>query len=398
LGPALAKLSNVKFNVTKINQRGQKQPRSLFLSANGISNVRPSNKVSSREKWSDVLLCYKLEESTIAIKYKNHQRVYNARSKAEANNLLSSLRERVNAYHEDARKELQKRLKGGLDEKESFEAVPIIDEKYPEHANDDEIRKCVGQILLSRNSDFFNYKERICRFALTELAKVEELRKIMTSLKYKIFDHNMVKLSAVTNIKDPEENYYTLNIIESMIESACLPCHTDNIYKLLETETRSSNNDEVMKKISLLFQKPQKFFGIKRMLQSKNEWITAVVELATFPTKLLPSAKMECLLNTTRHIWHEMRRSYNRHITSSDFLPIVLFVLVKTSYKSRKIIISASDELFIRYLINPDALHDERGYYFFVFCAALEFIRGYDSEKIEERFSRFMQLKDWGFC
>lgn len=397
VGPAMAVLTDIAFDVTKINQKDKKQSRRLLLSANGISNIRPGNNVSSREKWSDVLICYKIEQSTIAIKYTNYERKYNARSKTEADNLLFSLRERVNAFQKDARRELQKSMVDGFDEKARFEAVPIIRKKYQKFQNEDEIRKCVEQILLSRNSDFFKLKERICRCALTEFGKVKQLRRALNSLKFSLFDDNMNKLSDVTNTNDPEVNNHTLSVIESMIESACLPCHTDDIYKLLEKETRCSNN-QVMTKVFLLCEKTQIFFGIKRTLQSKDKWITAVAELMNFPKNLLPSGKMECLLNTARHIHQQAKLMYRKDITADDLLPIVIFVLVKASYNAGKIIITASDELFIEYLIDPEALNGETGYYFCVFRAALEFIRNYDRKNIDGRFSTIHRLKDWGFC
>jgi len=216
-----------------------------------------------------VLLCYKIDESTIAIKYTKCQRTYSTSRKAEADDLLSSLRERVNAYQEDARKELQKRMVDGFEEKYIYEAVPIILKKCQKHANEDGIRECVEQILLSRTSEFFKLKEKIRCFALNEFRKVQELRRYLDTLKYKLFDENMVKLSAVINIKDPEQNNYALDVIESIIESACLPCHTNDIYKLLEKETKCS--DVQMTKIMLLRKKPQKFFGIKELLQAEDQ-------------------------------------------------------------------------------------------------------------------------------
>jgi len=397
LGPAQAKLKNISFEVTKINQRGKEQRRRLLLSANGISNIRPGNKkVSSTEKWCDVLLCYKINETTIAIKYAKCERTYSTIRKAEADDLLSLLRERVNAYQEDARKKLKKRMVDGFDEKYAFEAVPMILKKYKKHANEDRIRKTVEEILLSTTSEFFKLKEKIRYFNLNEFRKVKELRRYLDTLKYKLFDENMVKLSAVTNIKDPEQNDYALDVIESMIESACLPSHTNHIYKLLEKETKPS--DIQMTKIILLRKKPQFFFGIKGTLQAKDEWVNAVVELVNFPTKLLPSAKMECLLNTARQIHHQARRIYGKQITADDLLPIVIFVLVKASYKAGRIIITAADELFLKYLINPEALEGEKGYYLCAFSAALEFVRNYDRERIQERFSSIKRLNNWGFC
>jgi len=392
-GSAQASLKNLTFEVTKINKRGIKQTRILLVTADGISNIRPNGKVSSVEKWRDVLLSYKVDESTVAIKYTSCQRIYSMSTKAIADDLLSALRKGVNAYEVDARKKGLKSMLDGLDEKERFEAVQIINKKYQKYANEDAIRKCVGQILFSRKSDFFNHKEKICNYVLTEFAEVEQLRKCIDTLKYKLFDENMVKLSAVTNTKDPEIVKYTLNVIQSMIETACLQCHIDNIYKLLEKETGCSNGHKVMKKIFLLSAKTQKFFGIKKMLQSKNEYITAVLELSSFPKKLLPSAKLECLLNTSRHIQHEVKRITRKNILAEDFQPIVIFVLVKASYKTGRIIITASDELFIKYLAYPEGFNDERGYYFCAFCTALELIRSYDYYNIEERFK---QLCEWG--
>jgi len=237
---SLAKLDDIKFVVTKINNQGKQQPRKLLLSADGISNIRPDGKVSSREKWSDVVICYNVDKYTISIKYKQCQRTYMMDSKYLADILSSSIRERVNAHQSREREELKKRMVSGFEEKENFEAVPIPKE-HPKRANENEIKKYVEDILFSKNSEFYKLKEKICNFAITDFGKVKELRKCLTTLKYRIFSEIAIKLATLPN----GENFQQCNvlgIIESIIEIACMPCHTDEIHKVLKKRNKSSGD------------------------------------------------------------------------------------------------------------------------------------------------------------
>jgi len=384
-----------KFKVIKINKRDKKQERELSLTAYGISNIRPNGRVSSRESWSNVSICYKIDECTVAIKYKNAERVYRARSKKEAEKLSVSLRENMNTHQEAERKKLQERMVNGFDEKEKYEAVPNLKKVEATNENEARLREIVEKILLSTESDIFKLKQRICSLELYEFNKVKELRKYLDQFKYKIFEEKMAELSSVIDTKDPDANKCILGVIESVIEKACLPTHYDEIYKLLNDEVKSS--DDLNPKIRLLIGKKQEFYGIDKKLESPDKWSNAVIELINFPKKVLPSAKMQCLLDTARHIHREAKKNYKKEITGDDLLPIVIFVLVNASDQYKKIIITAADELFIQILINPEALQGERGYYLCVFSAALEFVRNYDRKKIEERFNTIKRLKDFGF-
>jgi len=395
MDPAVAHFEELRFEVTKINKRGKEQKRAVVLSAHGICNIRPPNKISSLERWSDVLLCYKLDELTVAIKYTNSERRYRAESKKIAENLVNSVRVRVNAHQELSRKLLKKRMIEGFDEKEKDEAVPVLKEEESKHADEDEIRMYVEQILLSDKSKVFDIKQRICNFALMDLEGVKKLRKYLNQFKSKILEEYRPELSAKIDLTNSEVHKYIRKVIESVIESACLPSHLEVIYKVLSEEHKSP--DIFIPKIRLLSEKPQEFFGINKKLRSKDKWLNAVTELVNFPKKVLPSAKMQCLLKTAAHIHQEAKRNYKKEITGDDLLPIVIFVLVKASWRYKKIIITHVDQQFIDILINPDTLQGERGYYLCVFSAALEFIRTYDKKKIEERFNTIKRLKDFGF-
>jgi len=133
------------------------------------------------------------------------------------------------------------------------------------------------------------------------------------------------------------------------------------------------------------------------MLQSNRNWRNAISELVNFPKKLLPSEKMQCLLNTGKEIHKEAKRFYSKQLTGDDLLPIVIFVSVHASYRNGRIIITASDEVFVQNLISPQVLNGEGGYYFCVFSSAVQFIRNYDCKKFEERFSKIKRLRELGF-
>jgi len=396
MDPAVAQFPRVSFEVTKIFKRQKEQTRILDLSENGISNIKQSNgKPSSVERWCDVIHCYKIDELTVAIKYTNSQRMYKTKTNHMSNELVNAVRIRVNAHQEYKRKQLQRRMVEGFDEKDKDEAVPLLKNQEYKQKNGVEIREAIEQILLCEKSKLFELKQKICNFAITDLKKIKELRIYLDQFKYKILDEYRKELWAKIDQKNHDENKYILWVIESVIENTCVPSHLDEIHKLLNKKRKTA--PDIMIKLSLLNRKPQEFFGIDKKMKSKNRWVNAVLELTDFTNKVLPSAKMQCLLNTAKHIHQEANGYYRGDITGDDILPVVIYVIVKASWNVKKIIISEADEDFIDILCNAEALHGERGYYLCVFKAALEFIRKYDRKKIEERFNRIRRLKDMGF-
>jgi len=396
IDPAVAQFPRLSFEVTKIFKRQKEQTRFLDLSENGISNIRPSNgKTSSVERWCDVVHCYKIDELTVAIKYTNSQRMYKTKTHEKSNELVNAVRKRVNAHQKYKRKQLQRSMVEGFDEKVKDEAVPLLKGEEYKQKNGKEIRETIEQILLCEKSQLFELKQKICHFPISDLTKVKELRSYLDQFKYKILDEYRKELWAKIDQKNPDENQYILRVIESVIENTCIPSHLDDIQKLLNKKRKTV--PDLMTKLSLLNRKPQEFFGINKKMKSKKKWVNAVLELTDFTNKVLPSAKMQCLLNTAKHI-HEEAEGYCREVmTGDDILPIVIYVIVKASWNVKKIVISEADEDFIDILCNAEALHGERGYYLCVFKAALEFIRIYDRKKIEERFNRIRRLKAMGF-
>jgi len=396
MDPAVAQFDKRSFEVTKIFNRKKEQKRILSLSEYGISNIRqPSGKTSSVEKWCDVVLCYKMDWLTVAIKYTNSQRIYKTKTPQDAEELFHEVRLRVNAHQEHKRKQLQRRMVEGFDARENCEAVPLLKNEEYKHENGEEIREYVEQILLCEKSKLFELKRKICNFTLTNIKKVKELRLYLDQFKYKILDEHREWLQDKVGRKTPENHEYLLWVIESVIEKTCIPFHLDEIKKLLNDKRKTA--PDLVPKLALLNRKPQEFFGIDKKLMSKNRWVNAVLELTEFPKKVLPSAKMQCLINTGKHIHLEAKGYYREQITGDDLLPIVMYITIKASWNIKKIIISEADEDLIDILCDAESLTGERGYYLCTFKAALEFIRKYDRKNIEERFNKIRRLKMMGF-
>jgi hypothetical protein len=389
---AVAPFEVLSFEVTKINSRKTEQERIVLLSAYGISNIKPPTKVSSLERWCDVLLCWKVDLCTVAIKYKKCERRYRAKSRERAGNLFNSVRLRVNAHQEHSRKLLQTRMINGLDVREKNEQVPGLEEEDFKHEIGNKIRKLVEDVLLSENSKVFKLKQDLSNFSLSELNRVKKLRMYLDQFKYRILDDYRSELSAIIDLSNVDANQYVLWVIDSVVESACLPYHIEEIWKLLNKET----SDNFIW-IRMLKGKPQEFFGVDRKMKSKDNWHNAIIELVNFPKRVLPSAKLQCLINTVKHIHEEARQNHVREITADNLLPIVIYVLVNASLRYGKIIFSKADQQFLNILINPDALQGEQGYYLCVFEAALKFVCMYDQKKILERFSSILRLNDFGY-
>jgi len=81
-----------------------------------------------RRSGHDVLLCYKIDGCTISTKYRSCQRISKTSTEAmaAADDLGSTFRVRVSNVQQDAHKDLLKKMRDGLDEKERLEAVPIV--------------------------------------------------------------------------------------------------------------------------------------------------------------------------------------------------------------------------------------------------------------------------------
>jgi len=65
-----------------------------------------------------------------------------------------------------------------------------------------------------------------------------------------LFDKNRIKLSALVAVKDPGE-IFILSVIESVVESSCLPSHIDEINLFLKKEIKRA--EDLQTKIMLLF-------------------------------------------------------------------------------------------------------------------------------------------------
>jgi len=290
--------------------------------------------------------------------------------------------------------EPKKSMTDGFDVKEDDKPVPMLKKEECKEENFGDIYKFVEQILLWPNSKVFKLKQKICNFALPNVRKVEELTKYLHQFKYKIFEEYRMEFWAKIDLTGPNVQKHILRVIERVIESTCLSHHIDEINKVLRAKYKNLNNPN--QKLSLLCKKQQEFFGIAEKLRSKDEWLNAVVELEKFPKKMLPSAKMQCLLSTTRYIHQEAKQYCKEEISGDDLLPIVIYVMVKASEKSRKLIFSEADQKFIEILISPEALQGECGYCLCVFSAGSEFIRNYDSKRKEEKLNNIKKLRILG--
>jgi len=378
-----------RFEVTKIT-KGKTKKETLLLSEKGITNINPRGMERSLERWSDVLLCYKVDELTVAIKYRKGERRYKTQSWNIAQNLFNAVWIGMNAQKEYCRTQPKKSMIDGFDQKE---AVPELKKVECHEENFDEIHKFVEQILLWPKSKVFKLKQNICNFPLSDLRKVKELRMYLDQFKYKIFAEYRMEFWAKIDLSDPTVHQRTLCVIERVVERTCMPHHIDKIHKVLRSKYKSPKN--LISKVDILCKKPQGFFGIDKRLRSKGEWLNAVLELQKYPNKMLPSSKMECLLRTTRYI-HQEAKQYKKEITGDDILPIVIYVIVKASERSQKLIFTEADQKFIEILISPEALQGKCGYYLCVFSAGSEYIRNYHSQRNEEKFNNIQRLRSFG--
>jgi len=382
-----------RFEVIEITKSKEQWERTLLFSEEGITRIGRNKNESWLEKWSDILLCYKIDKLTIAIKYREGERWFKTLSWKWAQNLFDAVTTGMNEWQEHSRTQPIKIMIDGFDRKEKEKAV-LEGKEECKQENFVEIRRFVEQILLFPKSKVFKLKQNICNFALPNLKKVKELRKYLDQFKYKIFEEYRMEFWAKIDLTDPGVRKRTLCVIESVVESTCVPHHIDEVEKVLDARYKSPKN--LIKALNVLWQKPQEFFGIDKRLRSKRKWLNAVLELEKFPKKMLPSAKLECLLSTTRYIHQEAKKYHKEQITGDDLLPIVIYVMVKASWTKRRLIFTEADQKFIEILTSPEALQGECGYYLCVFSAGSEFIRNYDSQHKVQKINTRRILRNLG--
>jgi len=180
-------------------------------------------------------------------------------------------------------------------------------------------------------------------------------------------------------------------------------CIEDSIQRLLLTRIighltsniKSKLSDELASlryKLFFLRGKKQKFYGIPKKNTSRKQFYKSTLELQRMQKTALPNEKLRVLVKAAREMHREKPM-----LAGDDILPITIYVIVKSCANTDNPTIQPSDLTLMTHLTDPELGMGEYGYYLTVFSAAMEWIQGYDPNRVEKMQKTMEALKNLGF-
>eukprot|EP01052_Picozoa_sp_SAG31_P023766 SAG31_NODE_1982_length_6745_cov_8.400090_3_plen_1022_part_00 len=164
--------------------------------------------------------------------------------------------------------------------------------------------------------------------------------------------------------------------------------------KIIESIRNTCKHGNFARQRTPLRSKPQSFYGIDAAHSSPSGWAQAVQQLECIGrSNLMPSEMLTELLRTATVIHDtfvlehkrgdsdgnasdkgEMARSSDVYLAGDDFLPIFIFVVVRSDVEELPLLLH-----FMQKLCDPDLLAGKGGYYLTVLESVLECVRSADA-------------------
>ena len=205
---------------------------------------------------------------------------------------------------------------------------------------------------------------------------------------------NNIPIGNTQTVEQSQINEIINRLIESSVEQTVLQPKLKDLIQ--HCYNKKSQNIAIFKlKIEKLINKDQAFFGIKEELTSENNWNRAVYELTLLQDCILPSEKIQSLVNTSHAVYLQHneeqkkkriensnqngKKKKDNFISGDDFLPIVIYVIVQASRKRPAV--TDADLEFMEGLVDPELNRSEPGYYLAVFHAACQWIGTFSEPK-----------------
>ena len=133
-----------------------------------------------------------------------------------------------------------------------------------------------------------------------------------------------------------------------------------------------SSEQELQRKINLIYDQPQQFFGIPVKHTSPSNWSKVVNLLGAIRMKTLPFDRLELLLKVAKAIplvFTEEHPGSEKLLGADEFLPIFIYVLVKSKIVD---LLALNEEL--QAFCDPDKKLSETGYYMATLEASIQHI------------------------
>ncbi|TDH67947.1 hypothetical protein CCR75_004184 [Bremia lactucae] len=212
--------------------------------------------------------------------------------------------------------------------------------------------------------------------ALAAAAAVKDLRNTITSIEKYILEHLDPQYVDTLSLLDQSVN------VTSVVEDCVFHAVEDTISVPLENQVTflvgTTVNKEAEKRLARNIERlkcrSQIESGIPEHLQSDEDWGLSCHHLSMIDERTLPMDKIQELLRAALEIfkscgeknldWHE-----NSALTADDYLPIHIYVVVKSGLKRPL----ATKEL-LGAMIHPSLMLGEVGYFLTMFEVALQYI------------------------
>ncbi len=197
----------------------------------------------------------------------------------------------------------------------------------------------------------------------------EEARNLRRMIQQSI-DRREKDLIFINNNSDEIANIAKIAIrrqLEVEIYAPCILRLSNLLYKILH-----SNEQELQRKISLIYDQPQQFFGIPVKHTSPSNWSKVVTLLGTIRMKTLPYDRLELLLKVAKEIpllFVEEHPGSEKLLGADEFLPIFIYILVRSKIVD---LLALNEEL--QAFCDPDKKLSETGYYMATLEASIQHI------------------------
>jgi len=413
-------LPDLAYVVTKINQYGKRQTRTIRLTAEGIENVRKNGKVSSLYPYDAVVRVYMKNVKTFVVDYQSAKHSYQYRSIVamhivqEITSRLALRRKEDRLLTPDIATRLQEKLQktgallreptptkpmgsSGTSRRQRTTTVLPGEDRRSQQAKkllnilgtteQQRLESAVDWMILDEHTPEGRTLKQFCNnFAVLEknpATLVMNLRQFMDDMRAYIIERHADELAKLTVEAASQsmllEELSLSSVVESSLERALVARFRDRIVACLKKPNKEAEM-HLKRKIAAASTKPQQFFGVAEEYVVASEWAQAIAELQALDDWDLPCKLLSAILAAAKSIYATLNYEKNRgkkgeqkkaiFLSADDFFPIFLFVVTRANLKNPLLVSE-----YLWGLCDPEQLNGEGGYYLTVFCSAFEYLK-----------------------